>query len=209
MRWILYPLYYLIIQIPCRYIYFMKSRCIVDSDSLYEDPFGIDYQRGGLCPNLTLLIFRISQDEDSTKSPTIYPTIVFSKMAGCNEMPSPFFPASLLVAGVRQWKESEFCPLRFKNNSARNVYKPLSKFRMVCQTLTWLVTDELLLARPDHEQIIKGIGDINADLPASSTIHFTTSPFPSMSQTNSYHYRAIPLSLTASLSSGYSGTQET
>ena len=61
-------------------------------------------------------------------------------------------------------------------------------------TLTWPVTDELLPARQDCRQIIKGIGDINADLPASSIIHFTTSPFHSMSQTNSYHHRAIPLS---------------
>ena len=59
--------------------------------------------------------------------------------------------------------------------------------------LDWWVTDELLPARLDLEQI-KGIGDINADLPASSTIHFTIRPFPSMSQTNSCHDRAFPLS---------------
>ena len=41
---------------------------------------------------------------------------------------------------------------------------------------------------------IKGIDDINADLPASSTIHFITSPFPSMSQTNSCYHHATPLS---------------
>ena len=58
--------------------------------------------------------------------------------------------------------------------------------------LTWPVTDELISARPNYEQIIKGICDINADLPASSTIHFTTSPFLSMSQTNSCHHYAIP-----------------
>ena len=58
--------------------------------------------------------------------------------------------------------------------------------------LTWPVTDELISARPDYDQIIKGICDINADLPASSTIHFTTSPFLSMSQTNSCHHYAIP-----------------
>ena len=68
-----------------------------------------------------------------------------------------------------------------------------------CQTLTWPVTDELLPARPDCEQIIKGIGDINADLPTSSIIHFTTSPFPSMTQTNSCHHRAIPPSQTCLL----------
>ena len=39
------------------------------------------------------------------------------------------------------------------------------------------MTDKFLPARPDDEQIIKSIGDINADLPAPSTIHFTTSPF--------------------------------
>ena len=33
-----------------------------------------------------------------------------------------------------------------------------------------------------------------ADLPASSTIHFRTSPFPFMSQTNSCHHHAILLS---------------
>ena len=42
--------------------------------------------------------------------------------------------------------------------------------------------DGLLPASPDHEQIIKGIGYINANLPASSTTHFITSPFPSMRQ---------------------------
>ena len=77
-----------------------------------------------------------------------------------------------------------------------------------CQTLTWPVTDELLPARPDCEQIIKGIDDINTDLPASPIIHLPTSPFPSMSQTNSCHHRAIPYLKHASLSSGYSGTQE-
>ena len=85
----------------------------------------------------------------------------------------------------------------------------LSRFKSSEQMRHLVVTDELLPARPDHEQIIENLGDINADLPASSTIHFTTSHFPYMSQTNSCHYRAIPLSLTASLSSGYYGTQET
>ena len=41
---------------------------------------------------------------------------------------------------------------------------------------------------------INGIDDIKADLPATSTIHFITSPFPSMSQTNSCHHYAMPLS---------------
>ena len=84
------------------------------------------------------------------------------------------------------------------SNSHKMILSPLSKFRIVlerwavalfyCQILTWLVTDKLLPARPDDEQIIKGIGDVNADLPASSTIHFTTSPFSSMSQTNLCHH---------------------
>ena len=55
------------------------------------------------------------------------------------------------------------------------------------------MTDDLIRSWPDHEQIIKGIGDIKAELLASSTIHFTTSPFQSMSQTNSSHHFAIPL----------------
>ena len=59
--------------------------------------------------------------------------------------------------------------------------------------LTWPVKDELISTTPEYEQIIKGICDINADLPASSTIHFTTTPFPSMSQTNSCHHYAIAL----------------
>ena len=56
------------------------------------------------------------------------------------------------------------------------------------------MTGELLSATPDHEQIIKGIVDINADLPASSTLDFTTSHLPSMTQKNSFHHRVIPLS---------------
>ncbi len=50
----------------------------------------------------------------------------------------------------------------------------------------WLLkpmTVDLLPVRPDHEQITKGIGDIKVELLASCTIHFTTSPFQSMSQT--------------------------
>ena len=100
--------------------------------------------------------------------------------------------------------QSGECRGQKTSNSHKMILSPLSKFRIVlerwavapfyCQILTWLVTDKLLPARPDDEQIIKGIGDINADLPAPSTIHFTTSPFSSMSQTNLYYHRAIPLS---------------
>ena len=54
------------------------------------------------------------------------------------------------------------------------------------------MTDDLLPARPDHEQIIISIGNINADLPTSFTIHFTTSP--SHPWLNSCHQLANPLS---------------
>ena len=94
--------------------------------------------------------------------------------------------------------QSGECRGQKTSNSHKMILSTLSKFRMVserwavalscCQTLTWPVRDKLHPARPDDEQIIKGIVDINADLPASSTIHFTTSPFSSMSQTNLCHH---------------------
>jgi len=45
----------------------------------------------------------------------------------------------------------------------------------------WL--DQIMIRSwPDHEQIIKGISEIKAELLASSTIHFTASPFQSQTQ---------------------------
>ena len=128
-------------------------------------------------------------------------------------------PAWILKLGVwpiptrKSWRlQSGECRGQETSNSHKITHAPLSKFRLVkdpwafvpscCQTLTWLMTDELLPALPDDDQIIKGISDINADLPASSTIHFTPIPFPSISQTNSCHYWAKH----ASLSLGFYGT---
>ena len=72
----------------------------------------------------------------------------------------------------------------------------LHRFLMVAAVAKMYISiiDELFPALPDDEQIVKGISDINADLPASSTIHFTTIPFPSMGLTNSCHHRAISVS---------------
>ena len=90
--------------------------------------------------------------------------------------------------------QSGECRGQETSNSHEMILSPLNKFRIVleqwalspscCHVLTWPVTDELLPARPDCEQIIKSISNIIAELPASSTIHLTTSPFLPMSQTH-------------------------